>query len=280
MPVQDYEARQEAKRERYEERAERARHRATAAFDRADLSEEKSDIPFGQPILVGHHSERRHRRALERADNAMRRGIEETEKANHYAAKAAGVGTGGISSDDPAAVEKLSAKLAKAEANQEFMRAVNKIIKPAYRKGVRADGPADEIEALTQRIVVATGEAIGDGATRALLKPDFANRVGFADYQLSNNNANIRRMRDRIASLERASEAEHVETDYQGIVRVVENPDENRVQLFFPGKPADDVRKMLKSSGFRWSRMNGAWQRHLNNAGRRAANYVVKQLTE
>ena len=26
--------------------------------------------------------------------------------------------------------------------------------------------------------------------------------------------------------------------------------------------------------GFRWSRYNEAWQRHLNNAGRAAADYV------
>ncbi len=87
---------QAAKVERAEERAERmekhtenAEHRAAIAFERADLSESKSGIPLGQPILVGHHSERRHRRALERADNAMRRGIEESDKAKYFAQRAA-----------------------------------------------------------------------------------------------------------------------------------------------------------------------------------------------
>ena len=45
-------------------------------------------IPFGQPILVGHHSERAHRKVLERADNAMRKGIEESKKADNYRARA------------------------------------------------------------------------------------------------------------------------------------------------------------------------------------------------
>jgi len=75
--------------ERMETHADNAERRAAVAFDRADLSEEKSGIPFGQPILVGHHSERRHRRAIERADNAMRRGIEESDKAKYFAGRAA-----------------------------------------------------------------------------------------------------------------------------------------------------------------------------------------------
>lgn len=48
------------------------------------MSERATGIPLGQPILVGHHSEKRHRRAIEKADNAMRKSVEETEKAEAY----------------------------------------------------------------------------------------------------------------------------------------------------------------------------------------------------
>lgn len=41
-------------------------------------------IPPGQPILVGHHSERGHRRLLEKSDNAMRKSVELDEKAKYY----------------------------------------------------------------------------------------------------------------------------------------------------------------------------------------------------
>lgn len=78
----------EARAERMEAHAENAQERAAQAFDRADLREEKSGIPLGQPILVGHHSERRHRRAIERADNAMRKGIEESDKAKYFERRA------------------------------------------------------------------------------------------------------------------------------------------------------------------------------------------------
>lgn len=75
-----YERKQEARRERLLAAAERAEAQSEAAYKRADLREEASGIPFGQPILVGHHSERRHRAAIKRADNAMRASIEEMRK--------------------------------------------------------------------------------------------------------------------------------------------------------------------------------------------------------
>ena len=71
----------ERKLEKRIEWAEARKSAAAMEFSRADLSEEKSGIPFGQPILVGHHSERRHRRVIERADHAMRRSVENADMA-------------------------------------------------------------------------------------------------------------------------------------------------------------------------------------------------------
>lgn len=79
--------RAEARAERYEERAQVAEQRSTAAWQRS--SDILAPIPPGQPILVGHHSERGHRRTLEKADNAMRKSCEERDKAQHYASRAA-----------------------------------------------------------------------------------------------------------------------------------------------------------------------------------------------
>jgi hypothetical protein len=50
-------------------------------------------IPFGQPILVGHHSEARARRDVERIDRNMRKGIAEGEKAEYYASRAKASGS-------------------------------------------------------------------------------------------------------------------------------------------------------------------------------------------
>jgi len=79
--------------ERAGERAERlagyadgARARSQAGFDRA--TQIMDMIPMGQPVLVGHHSERRHRRDLDRMDRGMRTGVEESRKAEHYEQRA------------------------------------------------------------------------------------------------------------------------------------------------------------------------------------------------
>lgn len=257
-----YEEKQERKRERFEELAQKNRDRSAAEFKKADLSEGATGIPFGQPILVGHHSEGRHRRTLERADNAMRRSINADKKADYYAGKAAGVGTGGISSDDPEAVTKLREKIDKAEKAQKFMKACNKII----RSNVK-----DEAKILTLR-----AEGIGEATAKTMLEPDFCGRIGFAPYQLQNNNANIRRMLQRVELLRQAP-TETTETERNG-VKIVENADENRIQLIFDGKPPAAVRDILKAQGFRWSRFNMAWQRHLNAAGRYAASYAMDSI--
>jgi DNA invertase Pin-like site-specific DNA recombinase len=89
-----YADQREAKQSRAATRADRhatwarnATRRAEAAFDGARAAVES--IPLGQPILVGHHSERRHRAALARQDSRMRRAIEETKTAEHHRHRAA-----------------------------------------------------------------------------------------------------------------------------------------------------------------------------------------------
>lgn len=53
-------------------------------------------IPFGQPILVGHHSEGRDRNLRGRIHNTYGKAFALQDKAKHYEQKAARVGTGGI----------------------------------------------------------------------------------------------------------------------------------------------------------------------------------------
>lgn len=47
-------------------------------------------IPMGQPILVGHHSERHARKDAERIDNGMRKAVKMWETASYWQARAAG----------------------------------------------------------------------------------------------------------------------------------------------------------------------------------------------
>jgi Domain of unknown function (DUF3560) len=84
-------ARAESRAEYHEERAAVAESRAAGHWEaeRGILDM----IPMGQPILIGHHSEGRHRRDLARADSHMRRGIEEIGKRDYHQDRASSAET-------------------------------------------------------------------------------------------------------------------------------------------------------------------------------------------
>jgi predicted RNA methylase len=63
-------------------------HEAAAA--RAGVEAIAGNIPFGQPILVGHHSERRARKDAERIENGMRKAVDRWETSEYWKGRAAG----------------------------------------------------------------------------------------------------------------------------------------------------------------------------------------------
>ncbi|MCF3643220.1 DUF3560 domain-containing protein [Rhizobium sp. TRM95111] len=256
-----YEAKLEARRTRMEARAKQASSEAQATYHKAHKMAEA--IPFGQPILVGHHSEKRDRNYRDRIHNTFGKAFDLHNKAKHYAGKAAAVGTGGISSDDPDAIDKLRAELAKMEAAQEQMKAANKAIRTNKTP-----------EAQTVALV-----ALGfkEASAVKLLEKDFAGRVGFPNYALTNNNANMRRIKLRIAELEKRGKREDVERSGSGFT-YREDVEENRVMFVFEGKPDERTRKILKAHAFKWSPSRSAWVRQLNNAGIWAAKQVADAL--
>lgn len=256
-----YEKKLEARRERYEQRAEQAR--ATANNLHGKAHDMASVIPFGQPILVGHHSERRDRNYRGRIESTFRKSFEEQEKATYYEDKAAAVGTGGISSDDPEAIDKLREKLAGMEAHQARMKEVN----AALRK------LKDEASRRAWIVANCTGpeqKALSDNLR-------FRSEWGFAGYELTNNNANIRRVKERIAQLE----AEAVRPEFTldtGIAGVTVYEEDNRICIKFPGKPAEAVREALRRHAFIWAPSRTAWVRQANANGRYAAKAAIEAI--
>ncbi|QNT77585.1 hypothetical protein JGUZn3_03280 [Entomobacter blattae] len=80
-------------------------------------------LPAGQPILVGHHSEKKHRALIEGVNKKMDQAEQLLDKADYYNQKADSVGKyGGISSDDPLAIEKLKIELSKARFSSDRSR--------------------------------------------------------------------------------------------------------------------------------------------------------------
>ena len=166
-------------------------------------------------------------------------------------------GMGGISADDPQAVQKLEKKLESLEKSQETMKAVNAY----YRKHKTLNGcphlPPEELEKL--KAEMASSWHLED-------KP-------FATWALSNNSAEIRRVKDRIKSLSQQKEIGFVGWEFDG-GKVEANTEANRLQIFFEDKPDEATREALKSNGFRWSPKAGAWQRQLTSNAYYAADYV------
>ena len=137
------------------------------------------------------------------------------------------------------------------------------------------------INALVRKGDRAALAAMGLGAATIveLFKPQWGERgpIGLPSYLLSNNSANIRRMRLRVAELERATELQFKER-MVGDVRVVEDPDTMRIQLHFPGKPSPAVIALLKGHAFRWAPSERAWQRQLNGSGRMHTDLVLHAI--
>ena len=92
---------------------------------------------------------------------------------------------------------------------------------------------------------------------KELRKPDFCGRIGYPDYALSNNNANIHRVEERIKGLKAVKERDSSEQEYKTF-KVVENTEAMRYQIIFDGKPEPEVRDLLKSHGFKWAPSRGA----------------------
>ena len=85
-----YELKQAERKARLEDHAAKLSQSATSTL--AQARRMGSAIPFGQPILIGHHSETRDRNYRARITGKMGKGFALMDKASHYADKAASVG--------------------------------------------------------------------------------------------------------------------------------------------------------------------------------------------
>lgn len=245
-----YEWKQEQRRERLEKAARRASREGEASLQSAHR--EVEGIPFGQPILVGHHSEKRHRRALARHDSKMRRGFERLKEAEDLARRAAAVGTAGISSDDPEAVSKLGDKVSELEAQRDRMKAIN----AAYRKAKGAQGWSNGLN-------LTTAEA-KDITQRAGLGYPW-NAQPYPSYSLTNIGARIRQAKQRAQQIEqRPTEAVHETVNG---VEIVTDPDDNRIVLTYPRRLSRDEYKDVRRAGFVWSPTRNGFTRMLGTGG-------------
>lgn len=258
LTKEEWEAKRQRRYERLLAAADRAEQESKSAYKQSDQM--ASVIPMGQPILVGHYSEKADRRYRERIHQKMRKGWDLHEKSERLAARAKAVADNrAIFTDDPTATEQIEAKIAKLEKRHEIMKAANKLI----RKGDR--------EALVEMGFTET-------QVSKLFIPDFMGRIGFPSYEITNNGANIRRLKERLIKVEKVHQLSGETETLVGDIRIVINRDINRLQIFFPGKPSSGIRDQLKRHGFHWSPSEGAWQRMMSSDAEYWANQIVKGI--
>jgi hypothetical protein len=109
-------------RERRERRAERLNDWADGREEKARTAHQASldataGIPFGQPILVGHHSEKRHRAAVERGQRHASAAVGHARKATDMHERAENIERKlerSIYDDDSDAIERLEQRLSVA----------------------------------------------------------------------------------------------------------------------------------------------------------------------
>lgn len=258
----------------YQEKLQAKRNNCLAKAEKAEQESQRYcrkaveglEVTNGQPILVGHHSEKKHRRLLKQSDTNMQKSVEEKDKAEHYRQKAESIGKGGISSDDENAMTKLQDKLVKLSTHQETMKKANRQFKK---------GGWDAVDCLSDK---QKAEAMADKAKREGFCPHYDKMAKvFPSFELSNNNAKIKSTQARIKELQALRQFDNVSETYSEFEYLI---DDNRVQFIFMGKPENEVRSILKSYAFLWSPNRGAWVRKLTSNALFSASIVKKKLLE
>ena len=191
-------------------------------------------------------------RKKEKQNAARDKHMRDYERIKALLAKITATGTGSIRSDDPAALVKLKRRLASLEQSHADMKAVNAY----YHKHKTLDGCP----------------GLTDEMRRALER---YTDLGFIPtYRLSYNLAEIKRVKQRIAELERRAENPFQGWTFDG-GEVVANAEANRLQIIFADKPDDALRGLLKKRGFKWSPRFHVWQRQLTSNAVLAAKEIL-----
>lgn len=177
-----------------------------------------------------------------------------------------GNGTEAIKSSDANAVEKLTEKLEKLKRQHSQAKLANAYYKKnGSLEGFHPVGLTREQE-----------KQMFEGAR--WMKEHYPTVT--APFNLTNSNAEIHRLEDRIKNIQSAKDMGNKEVVTNSNYRVVKNAEKMQLQYFFDGKPDPKVLQIMKSNGFRWSHKNMAWQRQLTANAEYAGRRVNEALNK
>ncbi|WP_410472090.1 hypothetical protein ACGTJS_10935 [Faucicola mancuniensis] len=162
-------------------------------------------------------------------------------------------------------------KLNKMLEEQQFMKDVNKIV-----KSNKSD------EEVARLLVEQFGIKQETAMTWATDKHFNGKRRGFEAFRLTNLNNRIKTQQAKVETMRKAEQINYANGENQVIagVEIELNTDDNRLRLYFPNKPSDEIRTMLKKNGFKWSYNNNAWQRQLTENAMSKAKQVIQAYAD
>lgn len=234
----------------------------------------------GTPILIEHHSEKRHRKELDRVHRRDDKIIELGKKAERMErAIERSESNDAASTDDPTSIVALEQKRDTLQKQHAFMVAVNKLIFPL----IKARKSDTEVIAAIRSAFPDVSES-GARSIATAHHSDPLKRIGFAPYQLTNSGARIRaisaqidEMRSKATKVTQAVNAGTETTREEHARGLVVERDllANRIRLIFPERLSQELFKFVRSCGFVYSPTNRAFQRQLNAAGEYAATRVI-----
>lgn len=234
--------------EQREKRIDRYRELALQNQELANrLSRQSSgmakQIPLGQPILIGHHSEARDRNFRNKIHTKIKQTVDASDKAEYYTKKAAAADSNrNISSDNPNAISLLKEKIDNLEKLQDKMKTVNKLLKKGSRAELLQMGYSEQY-------------------IEKLFTPDRCGRMGYPSFILSNNRKRITDTKKRLDQLEKQAKEITTVTKYDNIgLLIIDSVEDNRLQLYFDDKPCKEIREVLKQNGFIWCNTLKCWQ--------------------
>lgn len=239
------------RRERLERKLEKRKEWAEKAETRANSLSEQSHkmmsiIPMGQPILIGHHSEKRDRKYRNRAWNKMGKAVEQRDLSAHHVSKAGGLEhqlDKSIFSDDNDATEALKARIEENEAKRDRMKKINAL----YRKG--------DAETLT---------ALGFDLEqlREKLKTAYSwCQQPYPAYELSNLGQRISGDKKRLEFIKKQNETRaQAEATPNGVILKQYG---EWCSVTFAEKPDRSILNTLRAASFRWGA--GSWSGKLEH---------------
>ena len=157
-------------------------------------------------------------------------------------------------------IERYKAELEGMKRNHELMKIGNNAIRKANK---------DKVD-ITAYLIETFG-----------IKPhmiDWTMKFGFG---LQNNNANMKRVEQRIKELEAKEQNRQDEPEKEFLFnggKVTMNYEADRIQIKHDTKPNQEVISLMKKNGFKWSPFNKAWQRQITANAIYVTKHLINQL--